>query len=330
VGIGGIGVINPAKITGHKFYDANGDGVNNDNAVVAGWTIYLDNNTNPTDGVVASTTTDGFGNFTFSNLAPGSYFGYEGAGTSGWVQTKGGPIGGAYQVSVPPGATSGIEFGNLKLSAGSGGLTLGYWTNKNGQSAIMDTGDGYGTSANMAMLDALALVTTSTKGKAIVGTDFNPTAYADLQNWLKNANATDMAYMLSAQMAAAALSVEQGFLSLATVLQDTNLLAYRTQINALIAGKTLEGAQVTLANSTATYSTALTYTNAGSGLTSLGYISIADLLLAANEALKLDYNSLSTDTTTFMGVNMRDLQNALQMALNALNNNQLQFIAANP
>lgn len=69
------------------------------------------------------------------------------------------------------------------------------------------------------MLDALNLVATSTKRKLTVGTDFNPGSYSELQSWLKNASATVMASMLSVQLAATALSVEEGFLHLATALQ---------------------------------------------------------------------------------------------------------------
>jgi hypothetical protein len=45
------------------------------------------------------------------------------------------------------------------------------------------------------------------------GTDFNPADYNGLKSWLLSADATNMAYMLSAQLAAMELNVEAGFVS---------------------------------------------------------------------------------------------------------------------
>jgi hypothetical protein len=345
-------------ISGTKFYDANGNGIRDDSAVVAGWTVYLDNDNNFSNGYVAAVQTDGFGNYTFAStgtngpgytvvptLSAGTWYVYEGAApASGWVQTKGGgtaivanpgpaaaanAIGGGYAVALSAShlTQAFADFGNLKQSTGSGAESLGFWTNKNGQTVIMD---GLGDKEEMAMLQALALVANSTTGKVTVGVDFNPAAYADLQSWLKSANASNMAYMLSAQLATTALSVEAGYLQLSQVLKDTDLLAFRTQINALISGKTLELSQTVVYGSTSVTDSALAYTNAGSGLSSLGYLTIADLMLAANEALKLDSTTVGGDSATYMGVNVRALQEALKTALDNLNNNVLLFVAAAP
>jgi hypothetical protein len=71
----------------------------------------------------------------------------------------------------------------------------------------------------------------------------------------------------------------------------------------------------------------LQYTNHGSGLSSLGYISVGDLMLAANQALKLDETTLGGDPNSYEGVAVRDLQNALSNALSALTSNQLELVA---
>src|SRR5262245_9509372 len=42
-------------ITGTKFYDSNADGKHNDSAVVVGWPIFLDNDTDPNNGFIAMT-----------------------------------------------------------------------------------------------------------------------------------------------------------------------------------------------------------------------------------------------------------------------------------
>lgn len=89
-------------------------------------------------------------------------------------------------------------FGNVKLGAG-GGLTLGYWSNKNGQ-ATMDSG---GMAGELAMLTALNLRTAN-------GDPFDPDGYDAFRTWILDASATNMAYMLSAQLAAMELNVYNG------------------------------------------------------------------------------------------------------------------------
>jgi hypothetical protein len=66
--------------------------------------------------------------------------------------------------------------------------------------------DGGTLNPELAMLSALHLRNAS-------GTDFDPANYAAFRNWLLSANATNMAYMLSAQLSAMALNVEAGFVS---------------------------------------------------------------------------------------------------------------------
>ena len=61
----------PGSLSGTYFCDENRDGLDNDNSFVAGVTVeLLDANGQPTG---ASTTTDANGNYSFGNLAPGTY-----------------------------------------------------------------------------------------------------------------------------------------------------------------------------------------------------------------------------------------------------------------
>ena len=87
-----------------------------------------------------------------------------------------------------------VKFGNVCLGAG-GGLTLGYWSNKNGQAAT--------TSAMLATLSGLNL-------RKADGSDFNPANNKQLHDWLLSGTAVNMAYMLSVQMAAMDLNVLSG------------------------------------------------------------------------------------------------------------------------
>jgi len=89
-----------------------------------------------------------------------------------------------------------VRFGNLCLGAG-GGLTLGYWSNKNGQASFNNIPNG------LAVLGALNLRNAS-------GANFDPTTYKQIHDWLLSGTAVNMAYMLSVQMTAMTLNVASG------------------------------------------------------------------------------------------------------------------------
>jgi hypothetical protein len=84
------------------------------------------------------------------------------------------------------------------MTAGTGGKTLGFWSNKNGQALI--------GSNNLTMLRGLNLKNKNDSA-------FDPTTNTQLKNWLLKADAVNMAYMLSAQLAATELSVYNGLLN---------------------------------------------------------------------------------------------------------------------
>ena len=114
-----------------------------------------------------------------------------------WLHTTANPV----TVTVPANGSAAVEFGNVCLGAG-GGKTLGFWSNKNGQ-ATMTAG---GMASQLAALSALSL-------RNADGSDFDPAAYAGFRAWLLSANATNMAYMLSAQLSATTLNVLNGGVS---------------------------------------------------------------------------------------------------------------------
>ncbi|HTL35867.1 MAG TPA: hypothetical protein VL326_22210 [Kofleriaceae bacterium] len=91
----------------------------------------------------------------------------------------------------------GLYFGNICIGKG-GGLTIGFWSNKNGQ-ALIDAAD-------LAALVALNL-------RSANGSNFDPASKSAYRTWLLNATATNMAYMLSAQLSASVLNVRNGFVS---------------------------------------------------------------------------------------------------------------------
>ena len=90
-----------------------------------------------------------------------------------------------------------LQFGNVCLGAG-GGLTLGFWSNKNGQNLE--------NAYDFAVLSALCLRTANGQ-RPELHRDRSPANKTALHDWLLNANATNMANMLSAQLAAMVLNV---------------------------------------------------------------------------------------------------------------------------
>ncbi len=101
----------PAMISGMKYEDADGDGVKDAGEVgLQGWVISL------TGSATALDTTDGSGNYSFTNLAAGTYTVRE-VVKSGWVQTTANPA----DITLAMGDTvSGVNFGNFHLPVISG------------------------------------------------------------------------------------------------------------------------------------------------------------------------------------------------------------------
>lgn len=126
-------------ISGKKFNDLNGDGVRTNGETdpnLAGWTIQLDlvdNDSAPNcdtgsvNGEFCELVTDGFGNYSFSNLGPGKYRILE-VLQDGWAQTAptsesglGGQDDGTYLVSGFSGVNrASRNFGNFQLGRISG------------------------------------------------------------------------------------------------------------------------------------------------------------------------------------------------------------------
>lgn len=134
-----------------------------------------------------------------------------------------------------------VLFGNVCLGAG-GGLTLGFWSNKNGQ-ALFGSDD-------LALMVSLNLRNAN-------GSDFNPADYAAFRTWILSASATNMAYMLSAQLAAMELNV----------------------LNGKVSG------------------TSLVYAPGATSANSLGFATISDLMAEANTSLGANGNTVASGAT---------------------------------
>jgi len=171
-----------------KFYDANANGINDDGIEITGWKINIHDDLNidrftPVTVILAPDT------YTVTEYTPVE---------PNWISTTTNPV----IVVLADGDETTVEFGNLCLGPG-GGHTLGFWSNKNGKATMNDEG---GLAPELALLSGLNLRNAS-------GGDFDPASYALFRTWLLNATAVNMAYMLSAQLAAMELNVEAGFVS---------------------------------------------------------------------------------------------------------------------
>lgn len=274
---GGGGIESTGAVTLRKWYDANANGVWDEptTAEITGWKVSL------TSFDPAFTPWDFIG-LTLLDMVAREYrpvqanwypTGSQVNGTPFNVQGSDPTYLNTVPVSVPDlNATAVVTFGNVCLGAG-GGHTLGYWSNKNGQALITSSGTTLKTDIKTLLVN-LNLV----KGTDLLAYVYDPVSYTDLRSWLLNANAVNMAYMLSAQMAAMALNVQTGFVS----------------------------------------GSAMVYAPGVIGANFAGFISINDLLTAAN-------NTLGDAPITRAGYPLRSYQELVKNALDNANNN-LNFV----
>jgi hypothetical protein len=181
------------------------------------------------------------------------------------------------EFDVDTGYTENVTFGNVCVGAG-GGFTLAYWSNRNGQQLE--------TRNDFTALTALNLV--SGQGTAQDFTAALAQNKALLNQFLGGANTTNMANMLSAELATMKLNVLHGFVN----------------------------------GSALVYAPRLSICGTVTGLNSLGFITINDLMTAANQ-------SLFDHPLTQTGSPDRACQEALKDTLDDANNNK-SFVQSSP
>jgi hypothetical protein len=190
-----------ADLCVRKFYDANVNGIWDTNEVeITGWqftlfgtvgfdTMQIPHSDTPWCGVVDPDT------FTVMEADP--------LNPPTWLHTTPTTV----VITLGVGQHGDVIFGNVCLGAG-GGLTLGYWSNKNGQKLE--------NAADFTALTALNLRTATGANQDFTGSlAQNKTT---LNSFLLGANATNMANMLSAQLAAMTLNVRHAFVNGAAIV----------------------------------------------------------------------------------------------------------------
>ncbi len=191
-----------------KFYDANTNGVRDSGEPLLPWKVSF--------GGFPLQDTSASGPATFTPVPIGQFSARElRPDQPNWVSTNAylgsapatttlssltslylNQIGVSITQASPP--TQSVHFGNVCLGKG-GGRTLGFWSNKNGQALI--------TPSAQSVLEGLRALNL----KDASGANFDPTSYSQLRTWLLNGSATNMAYMLSVQMAAMYLNWTVGY-----------------------------------------------------------------------------------------------------------------------
>ena len=179
------------KLTVVKFYDANANGVLDfGESEIVGWKV----NIMP----LVPNTGDQYTPYTALVPVPGSYSAFEYMPLeTNWYQTK--PqlptttlIANFPSITINNPVT--LYFGNVCTGPG-GGKTLGFWSNRNGQ-------------AMFGADDVAAMVALNLRNAD--GSHFDSGSYGEFRTWILSATATNMAYMLSAQLAAMKLNVLNG------------------------------------------------------------------------------------------------------------------------
>ena len=195
------------SISGVKFYDRNFNQVTDQLNLpggepgIPGWRIQLagkDSKGNTVGPLLATTSSTGA--YSFTNLPTGDYTVEELFPNTSWFATT--PHSYIDELKCEQFNPTGVNFGNLCLLPLPNGRTIGFWGNNNGN-AILRAND----NAWRDMLNRLNLRRADGKEFDISLKDPVTTALTTFNSWLQNANATNMAYMLSAQLAATRLNV---------------------------------------------------------------------------------------------------------------------------
>ncbi len=207
-----MAIASSGSISGAKFYDANTDGVwDVDELAIEGWKVELYDGE---DTLLDTQFTDEDGEYTFADLDAGTYTVKEvmppGETTFNsvtypkWLNTTDNSI----TVEDLSGPSVDNNFGNVCIGYDGGGHSKGFWGNSNGEEKI----------GEMGLEDTLAYLRDDLHLRNADGSDFDPEDYDGFEAWLQSANAVNMAYMLSAQLAAMELNV------LAEFVDDSSLV----------------------------------------------------------------------------------------------------------
>jgi hypothetical protein len=198
-----IGDGSGSSISGVVFDDLDGNGTQDPGeAGLAGVTVELTGPNGLTSVVSAAD-----GSYSFTGLVGGSYTVTQIVDPqSGRVATTATSF---TRDAMGCGIVEGGDFGQNLVNTNCDGHTIGYWGNRHGLALVESHG-------LLALLPGLNVVDAS--GAYFTTSDLN--AY---KTWLRGAKATNMAYMLSAQLVAMRFNVAVGFVGGTCEVNDANL-----------------------------------------------------------------------------------------------------------
>jgi len=180
----------PGHLVVQKFYDANADGLwTSGEPEITGWQVTIQDAPHVWIDSTSYTPVDYIdegGSFTVTESNPLQ---------QNWNHTT--PT--SVNATITSGETTTVTFGNLCLGAG-GGLTLGFWSNKNGEKLYSNA------------------VAVAQNLRDANGNNFDPANFKAFRTWILSANAWNMAYMLSAQLAAMTQNVNNGNVSASAIV----------------------------------------------------------------------------------------------------------------
>jgi len=191
-----------------KYYDANLNGINDDGLPLNGWLIHINGSAKYDRYTPVDIT-----------LAPGTYTVNEAAPRqSNWIPTT--PI--STQVTLNANDERTVEFGNVCVGPGGAESTI-FWGACKAELIGSD---------DLAVLAALNLRNKN-------GSAYDPPTYDNFQHWLAAASSINMAYKLSAQLAAMALNIYNGMIDGSELVyapgtESANSFGFAT-VNALMA-----------------------------------------------------------------------------------------------
>jgi hypothetical protein len=282
-----------------KFYDANANGLEDGtDSGIGNWKFVISGGLSQT----VHTASSGSIGTVCINVPAGQYTVTEVAPSGGWQNTT--PLSSTVTFDPQNPCSQVCTFGNYCFKPPFNGLTLGFWSNKNG-AKILSQNPGW-----VSLLNNLGGPGGCLRNAN--GTVHTFSTFADLNTWLLGGTATNMAYMLSVQLAANVLDEAYNQLSGST--------------NVVVAGGSKTGANVCIVGFLSTVQpiscgspALLSLTSvAGSGACGCSYnnglVTIDDLQARAVCLLQAYPNTIPAST-------QRTYQECVKDILDMINNN---------
>src|SRR5262249_32317864 len=192
-----------------------------------------------------------------------------------------------------------LAFANVHLGQ-QNGLTIGFWSNKNGAKILDTDKDG---KIDQAIFDGLKKLHLRNADGSLLIKDMDPSlALATFQKWLTSGNANNMANMLSAQLAGTWLNAYAYDNGSTKINKDSYIDIYAVSLSSALIGQLQAPGHVDADKN--------------------GFVKIQDCIDAAAALLGTDAGK-----STVAASDLRTYEEALKDIFDAINNNQKIFVS---